>query len=521
MAETVVAPWNLLQIAFIALYPASMSFTRMPSGMTLLALYVFLFLLCVPPIFIQLKLGNHEQRGIVGLLSTYFPIFKGVGIALLVHLFLTAVYMAPLISHYAMYAAISIIQEPYPWGLCGNAWNTPECVSKQQDDKLMTGLQQSKPDPLKEYASPESQFFNFEYLQLSDNIENISGFPVWQFNKTFENVGIPLTPIALVITWCLIFLFVAFGGRICGWILFILGPGFLSLMFVVMGYGYANLDRGPTNSFLQQLYSLNVEQLTDFSDTTDLITSWTEGFVLVMHSLPVWAAILPTMGKMTGTGKISRNISWLIVVLVYAVSLQLPQLTMAPYMGNLREMSPHMHYKNRSFSVPFTTMASAFHSLEIPHVYAFLFYLSLYIAGLMSLVLTVFTITDNVVDALTTSIDVFQNRRLCVNFFTAFVLMCLGVGAGILHTTKACWNVLHYTDGSVMYSQADFYYCNVVWIIPCHCVCAAEVWNCREGYNGYMGWLCHSHIICIFPLLFCFYNGYTTRIHWEEDTRYI
>ena len=33
-----VAPWNLLQIAFIVVYPAWLSFTRMPSGKLLLLL---------------------------------------------------------------------------------------------------------------------------------------------------------------------------------------------------------------------------------------------------------------------------------------------------------------------------------------------------------------------------------------------------------------------------------------------------------------------------------------------------
>ena len=45
--------------------------------MSLLAVYLFLFVLCVPPIFVQLKLGNHQQKGVVKLLSTHIPIFKG------------------------------------------------------------------------------------------------------------------------------------------------------------------------------------------------------------------------------------------------------------------------------------------------------------------------------------------------------------------------------------------------------------------------------------------------------------
>ena len=49
-----------------------------PPGLALIALYLFLFILCAPPMFIQLKLGGYAQRGIVGLLSHYLPIAKGL-----------------------------------------------------------------------------------------------------------------------------------------------------------------------------------------------------------------------------------------------------------------------------------------------------------------------------------------------------------------------------------------------------------------------------------------------------------
>ena len=48
------------------------------SGMSLVALYVFLFVLCIPAIFIQMKLGGYSQKGIVGLLSQHLPIAKGM-----------------------------------------------------------------------------------------------------------------------------------------------------------------------------------------------------------------------------------------------------------------------------------------------------------------------------------------------------------------------------------------------------------------------------------------------------------
>ena len=47
-----------------------------------------------------------------------------------------------------------------------------------------------------------------------------------------------------------------------------------------------------------------------------------------------------------------------------------------------------------------------------------------------------FVILDNMVDGLTEWVETFQDRRGCVNFCASFVLISLGVGAAILHTTQ-------------------------------------------------------------------------------------
>ncbi|XP_053386984.1 sodium- and chloride-dependent taurine transporter-like [Mercenaria mercenaria] len=436
-----VAPWNLLQIAFIVVYPAWLSFTRMPSGMSLLAAYIFLFVLCVPPVFIQLKIGNHQQKGIVGLLSKHVPILKGVGITLLIQLFLVCVYMVPMVTHYGMYAFIAIAKSPYVWGSCNNAWNTPSCQSHiGVNSGSLLGVVYSTilgnpktPDQL-----PESQFFDHEYLQISGNISDVRGFPVWTFSQEVQNFSGSILPLAMVAVWLFIFLALAFGPRVCGWILFVLGPAFLALLFTVLGYGYSHLDSNGSNTFLYDLYNLDMKQFSNLHDeNTPLIQDWVTGFRLVMDSVPVWTAILPTMGKMTGNGRLSRNISWLFIILVYAATCQLPQLCMAPYIGNLQQVLPNQILKIAGFEVIFTGMAAAFSKLEIPPVYALLFYLSIFIAGVMFLIVALFTILDNLVEGLADWSETFQERRTCVNFCAGFALISVGVGCSILHTTQA------------------------------------------------------------------------------------
>jgi hypothetical protein len=57
-----------------------------------------------------------------------FTYFVGVGVALLVDLFLTCLYVAPLVCHFGMYAIISMIEQPYVWSSCDNEWNSEGCV---------------------------------------------------------------------------------------------------------------------------------------------------------------------------------------------------------------------------------------------------------------------------------------------------------------------------------------------------------------------------------------------------------
>ena len=56
------------------------------------------------------------------------------------------------------------------------------------------------------------------YLELSNSIDNVTGFPVWNFTTQLQNVGVSLLPVTLAVLWILVFLFTAFGARVSGWV---------------------------------------------------------------------------------------------------------------------------------------------------------------------------------------------------------------------------------------------------------------------------------------------------------------
>lgn len=446
-----IAPWNLLQLALISVYPMYMSFFRIANGMSLLALYVDLLIVCVPVLFIQMKLGGYHQKGIVGLFSQHVPIAKGIGVALLIDLFLTCVYLAPLICHVGLYAMLSMVEKPYVWGTCSNKWNTNQCF----DHETTTESVQPFMDRQNDARLPEQEFFDYSYLQEVPYISNITEFPVWHFSEAFQKVNFSLAPIALLVTWLLVFLFIAFGPRVCGWILFLLGPASLALLFAVMGYGYKNLDPNNTGKFLKQFYKLDFTGFVDPKANPSVIDDWIHGFNLLMFGLPVWTAIPVSIGKWVGKGRISRNVNWLVVIFVYACIVQVPQLAMAPYLGNLLEtknvaITETIFKGLASFKVVFHSMPAAFAVLKVPPVYAMLFYLSMFISGVMFLCIAVMTIVDNIVDSLTTRYARFTDRRCCTTFVTSFLLVLLLMGFGVLHMSKVGIYLIVLMDQSVV-----------------------------------------------------------------------
>ncbi|XP_062604268.1 sodium- and chloride-dependent GABA transporter 2-like isoform X1 [Saccostrea cucullata] len=461
MGETF-AQWNLLQLSFIAVFPAYLAYIRIVNGMALVSLYVYLFVLCMPAMLIQMKLGGYNQKGIVGLLSQHLPISKGVGVALLVDLFLTCLYVAPLVCHFGMYAIISMIEQPYVWSSCDNEWNTLNCADIHT--KVVTGTDNGNTYEFKgvgqnSKTTPELEFYHNAYLQLSSSVSNITGFPIWTFTSQLQNVGISLLPVTLAVLWILVFLFTAFGARVSGWILFILGPTFVGMLLAVLGYGYSNLESEHSNSFLLRFYNLDFKGFLQPVDTRVLVNTVSEGFDLLMNSLPVWTAIPVTMGKFTGKGKISRNLGWLLVIITYALVIQIPQLAMVPYIGNLLAKSQvknvlkddafNVTSRGMSIELVFNAMPAAFAELDVPPVYAMLFFLSIFICGFMFLCVAMLTIVDNIVDSLTSRFARLFDRKHCCTFVTTFFLMVALMCLGLLMTTRAGFYYIILLDQSI------------------------------------------------------------------------
>ncbi|XP_048251093.1 sodium-dependent proline transporter-like [Haliotis rufescens] len=418
-----IAPWNPMQFIFISFFTCYLSFMRPPEGgMSVIALYLLTFFICTPALYIQLKLGGYLQKGIVGIFSMFFPIWKGVGVVAVIDLLLRLTNLAPIVAQFGTYAFIAISEQPYVWGNCKTIIDQPFCYDGHSEVKILNNM--------KSYHRAEELFYKHEFLQISTGVDSMDGFPQWKFTEIARKAEVSLMPVTLAIVWVIIFLLVGFGGRFCGWVLFVMGPAALSCLLAVLGYGYTHLDRSAALAYLKQVYAYNSEY--------SALRSWHQSLLVVMNSLPVWTVIAATMGKMCGKGRSIRNITWVLMIGVYALFSQLPPIAMAPYLGDMifKQQSPGMQ-KEVGPGLVLWQMPAAFTALNIPPIYAFLFLLSAFLFGLMFLVVGSLTIVDNIMDSLEEWIDKKCCSKIVIHLLMTFVIMCVAKGMGILQTTKA------------------------------------------------------------------------------------
>ncbi|KAL8558286.1 hypothetical protein ACOMHN_063980 [Nucella lapillus] len=450
-----IAPWNPLQLVVISLFTCfttffipsesgvsliAVSVTLLGlSGVSLIAVSVTLLGLCVPVLFIQIKLGGYLQKGIVGVFSMFFPIWKGVGIAALLDLLLRIASFAPLVAQFGTYAFIAISDDRYVWGQCHNLQLTTLqelCMEDETRSSIVYGSGDAH--------RPEELFYKYEFLQLSGDPTDIAGFPQWRFTEIARKAEVSLMPVTLAIVWVLVFLLVGFGGRVCGWVLFLLGPTAMACLLAVLGYGWANLDMGPTWQFLKNNNQVNL------LNKEEMLKDWAKGFQRVMYSLPVWTSVAVTMGRMCGRGRVIRNVGWLLVVIVFILVSELPAMTMAPYIANMitnNDRSPNVAYSIGP-GLMLWQMPAAFTTLAIPAVYAFIFFLAAFIFAIMFLSLGCLMIVHNIclgcltiVDNIVISLEGCIERRACskvaVHLLVTFFVMCVAKALGIIQTTKA------------------------------------------------------------------------------------
>ncbi|XP_044515797.1 sodium-dependent proline transporter [Gracilinanus agilis] len=95
-------------------------------GAFLVPYFIMLTICGIPLFFLELSLGQFSSLGPLAVWKIS-PLFKGVGVAMLIIVSLVAIYYNMIIAYVLFYLFASLTSD-LPWQHCGNWWNTELCL---------------------------------------------------------------------------------------------------------------------------------------------------------------------------------------------------------------------------------------------------------------------------------------------------------------------------------------------------------------------------------------------------------
>ncbi|OQV25275.1 Sodium-dependent dopamine transporter [Hypsibius exemplaris] len=96
-------------------------------GAFLVPYMIFFILGGVPLFYLELALGQYNRKGAVTCWGRLVPLFKGVGLAVVLVSFFVDLFYNQILS-WALYFFFASFTSVLPWATCGNLWNTENCI---------------------------------------------------------------------------------------------------------------------------------------------------------------------------------------------------------------------------------------------------------------------------------------------------------------------------------------------------------------------------------------------------------
>ncbi|CAD5117142.1 DgyrCDS5948 [Dimorphilus gyrociliatus] len=161
-------------------------------------LFPFVFMLGltgIPMFFLESSFGQYAQCGVITIWNCC-PLFRGIGIGMMLVSFFVAIYYNVIIS-WTFYYFFSSFTSKLPWAECGNVWNTENCRVRTASDPGHTNCTSfngtwynsicyTRDSPeyenitaLAKYSlndtSPSDEYFHRHVLHISSSIDNLGG----------------------------------------------------------------------------------------------------------------------------------------------------------------------------------------------------------------------------------------------------------------------------------------------------------------------------------------------------------
>ncbi|PAA89003.1 hypothetical protein BOX15_Mlig020136g1, partial [Macrostomum lignano] len=404
--------WSVVQLVLASLCCMSLAaFVKLQecfyfgSGWTLMGFVLFMLIIGSPMLYIQIRLGNQYQRGILGLMKKFFPFSFGFGLAMIIRNLISIIYISGVMTHCLSYIFFSVypcdsrycVGATYMWGSCADEWN-----KKIECRPLMAQTQHG--------PTPEEGFYLYFNMDISNSISDI-WFPRW-----FLMDGLNVVPHLL--NWIFIFLVVLWGPRVLGILLYILAPLALILFLIPFGVIIGNASHQQLDKYWQRFYknfasTIPLNRLAwdtyDFSPPLWGLFSTIVQLASMMH---IWHGVWPSVGSWVPRGRKTMQFSFLGVLLIFGLVVQLPSLlAVVSYAAayDLDYLRCHVAY---GFAQPFTLIPHMLSRLALNRAVGVCFFLSLYLFLLLAQSLLFVASADTIVDYMRSRYRSVEQRKV-------------------------------------------------------------------------------------------------------------
>ncbi|XP_070552973.1 sodium- and chloride-dependent glycine transporter 1-like [Ptychodera flava] len=346
-------------------------------GATFLVPYVLMFFFVgVPIFFLELFLGQFSSLGCITIWK-FAPLFKGLGIAMLIVSSLLTIYYNVVLCWALFYLFASFTELPsLPWIGCGNSWNSDKCFD-DRDLNSTANLTEVRLQLPNDTTGPSSEYFGNYLLEASAGIEE-TGYVRWQL------------ALCLLLGWILVYFCVIKGIKSAGKVVYVTAtlPYVLIIILVIRG---CMLD-GASEGIKFYIASANWTKLKEPG-------IWKEAAGQMFFSLGLSSGGLFTMASYN---KFHNNVfsdAFLIPSLNCLTSV-LAGFAVFPMLGHMaHELGKKVEDVATSGpGLAFDVYPEAISRLPISPLFAVVFFLTLVSLGIDSLFVTVETVITAILD---------------------------------------------------------------------------------------------------------------------------
>ncbi|XP_017779725.1 PREDICTED: sodium- and chloride-dependent glycine transporter 1-like [Nicrophorus vespilloides] len=389
-------------------------------GGAFLVPYLLMLTLCgIPLFFMETSLGQFANTGCITLFKIS-PLFKGAGYAIVIVNLICTCYYNVIIS-YPLLFIINSFRAKLPWVDCSNPWNTPNCLeltSRYLNISTAHGMPKT----------PADEFFHNKILQISNNVNEI-GTIVW-----------PLFW-CNVIAWIVVYVCIMKGVKTVGKVVYFTATFPFVILFILLIRGLTL--PGAWDGVFFYLYP-EWNQLTN-------LKVWADAAIQIFFSLgPGWGGII-NMASFNNFNNNNRRDSILVPILNCGTSI-LAGFVVFSVLGFMSKKTglPVSTVATGGPGLAFVTYPEAITMLPLPHLWAIIFFIMLFLLGLDSCFVQIEAIISSIIDEYPS----LRKSKMLVSLVSCFVMFLC--------------SILFVTNGGMYYLQLfDWYAASISVILIC------------------------------------------------------